>query len=353
MGCGASAQGGAESVQLQRDLEQARGKIDALEAERASQAAAAREKMDALEAELQAARASQATAGPRPEATVRQGVAASNSQVVGAAHCLATSASSPVAAAFEAARVAPDAVRISGATKADGTPDFYVNGIFQKKGDMRNRRALYVKMGSHPLDIHRACCWFAAGLWFDDGGDDGHWCVGGMDDAGTDVWRASTSAATTTSSPDCAMVTWKVKIEGTPVLQTSIKVQVVIEEDIAADTKRREGQEAADHAEAAEFVRIAGATDAYDNPLTYVNGDYHKLSQKEMRNGRPVYEKISNFVNTEPGGRSAVARSLVGAMSEDTGIGLWCDAFGDWSVGNMCDAVRKSQTSNTNHRNSA
>jgi len=307
MGCGASAQGGAESVQLQRDLEQAR------------------EKIDALEAELQAARASQAAAGPRPEATFGDGAAESKLRV---SHSLSTSASSPVAAAFEAARNAPDAVRISGASKADGTEDFCVNGIFQKKGDMRNGRALYVKMGSQ----EKVGLWFDGGV--DAGGEEGLWCVGEMANAGTDDCRASTAVATTASSPDCAMVAWKVSIKGKSVLQTSIKVQVGTQEDIAADTMRRERQEAADHAEAAEFVRIAGATDAYDNPLTYVNGDYAKT--KEMRNGRCVYEKISNFVDT-------VAR-----MSEDMRISLWCDFDGDWSVGDMCDVVRKPQKSNKN-----
>jgi hypothetical protein len=193
---------------------------------------------------------------------------------------------------------------------------------------MRNGRALYVKMGSQ----EKVGLWFDGGV--DAGGEEGLWCVGEMANAGTDDCRASTAVATTASSPDCAMVAWKVSIKGKSVLQTSIKVQVVTQEDIAADTMRRERQEAADHAEAAEFVRIAGATDAYDNPLTYVNGDYAKT--KEMRNGRCVYEKISNFVDT-------VAR-----MSEDMRISLWCDFDGDWSVGDMCDVVRKPQKSNKN-----
>jgi hypothetical protein len=281
MGCAASAHGAT----LQRDLTEAR------------------EKIDALEAELQAARAS----------TRKQGAANS---MASHSDALATSVIVPVAAAFEAARNAPDAVCISGVKKADGTPDFFVNGIFQKTGDMRNRRVVYAKIGTRSK----------VGLWCD---EDGLWCVGSMADAGTSDCRASTSAGTQAPSPDRAAVPWNVTIKGKSRQQKAIKVEPVTEEDIVAETKRSETQDAADHAAAADFVRISGAVDADGNPLIAVNGDFAKTAEICM--GRAVYEKLGS-------GHKTIFKKV-------QAIGLWCDVDGDWCVGEMEDVVRRSQKS--------
>jgi hypothetical protein len=273
MGCAASAQGAT----LQRDLNEAW------------------EKINALEAELQAARASTGRGAP-PYVAVYEGVPA-------------TSAIVPVSAAFEAARNAPDAVRISGAAIADGTPDFVVNGIFQKKSDMRNGRVLYAKIGSQDR----------VGLWCD---EDGLWCVGEMESAGSSSsdCRASTLSGTQAPSPDRAAVVWKMRLEGKSYKQEKIKVEAVTEDVVAAETRRRESQEATEHAEASAFVRISGATVAGGNLNPYVNGDYAKTA--DICNGRATYEKL-------------------GDTSVKVKTGLWCDIYGKWCLGDMVDVVRR------------
>ena len=70
------------------------------------------------------------------------------------------------------------------------------------------------------------------------------------------------------------------------------------------------------YADALEMVRVSGATDGEGKAWARVNGDYAKT--EHMCNRRALYEKLEDASSHK--------------------VGLWCDASGKWTIGDMKNA---------------
>ena len=191
--------------------------------------------------------------------------------------------------AFLDALAAPAFVRIAGAMNMGGGPIPTINGDYEKTTDMRNGRAVYKKVG----DDKRAMWMGPNGIWYM-----GHVGEGGKNVGGTSTGAMAAGKAGNETSPDLVSSEWKVGPasfggKGSEfVPQTNISVGAVSAAEVAEARRVEEEEGAASLDRAAQYVRVAGATDKSGERIRTINGDYEKTT--DMRNGRAVYKKVGD-----------------------------------------------------------
>ena len=191
--------------------------------------------------------------------------------------------------AFLDALAAPAFVRVAGAMNMGGGPIPTINGDYEKTTDMRNDRAVYKKVG----DDKRAMWMGPNGIWYM-----GHVGEGGKNVGGTSTGAMAASKAGNETSPDLVSSEWKVGPasfggKGSEfVPQTNISVGAVSAAEVAEARRVEEEEGAASLDRAAQYVRVAGATDKSGERIRTINGDYEKTT--DMRNGRAVYKKVGD-----------------------------------------------------------